>query len=135
MVIIIYKIQFLAIFAKTNTVFPFNYIGLIVFDHRFPFDRRTFPVGYLLSFSFEMMLLFYCCTIAAIFIQFLLGSALIVVAFVKDIKQDLRSLNESLKNGMDPIRFQKRFNSVIQFHSNTKELSGNLFFPQNLIRI
>lgn len=110
-------------------------MNFTVFDHRFPFDRRTFPKGYLLSFSFEMAFGFYNCIEAALIIQFLLGSALILIAFIKDIKQDLKSMNESLKNGMDPVQFQKRFNAVVQLHSDTRELSGHLFFLQNLIRI
>lgn len=100
--------------------------GILLFSgRRFPFDRRTFPIGYLLSFSFEMVLLFYDCIAAAFFPQFMLGCAFMLMAFIEDIQQDLKSLNESAKNGVNPLQFQKRFNTVIQLHSNAKELSKN----------
>lgn len=53
----------------------------------------------------------------------MLGSALMLASFIEDIKQDLKSLNQSLKTNRNPAEFQKRFKTIIQFHSDVKELS------------
>lgn len=82
-----------------------------------------------------MLFLFYDVVAAAFFPQFLLGSALMLMAFTEDIKQDLESLNESVKSGeLNQLQFQKRFNAVIQLHSDAKELSEHfLIIPWEFV--
>lgn len=99
----------------------------LLFVCRYPFNSKKFPIGYSLASCFELAFLC-CCTInSGCYIKFLNGSRMMVVAFVENIRLDLKSLNESLKeNQRTSKKTRAKLNGIIKFHSETIQLSQNL---------
>lgn len=50
------------------------------------------------------------------------------MVFVAEIIEDLHSLDEKQKTDENPMEFKKRFNEIIEFHTEVKELSVPFFF-------
>lgn len=59
-------------------------------------------------------------------IHFAVGSCVLTTAFVLDMKQDLRRLNDILsrnRTGMENLTVKKKLNKIIAFHADVLELS------------
>lgn len=90
-------------------------------------------MGYSLAYCFEISFCYFCTDTAGLCMKFLNGSRLIVTAFTKDIKQELRSLNERQKiNRYRPHEIQLKLSNMIQFDSKARQLSNkfNVFVKQ-----
>lgn len=91
--------------------------------YRFPFDRNTFPLGYTLASCFEVTFTILGTYICGISFNFLNGSRIILTAYIEDIKQELRSLNDRLKSERPNQTDQLKLVEIINLHLETKQLS------------
>lgn len=61
--------------------------------------------------------------VAAILASLLLGSVMIFMTFVQDIKQQLKNLNANWESDKNRVELLKNFRKVIQFHGECMQLS------------
>lgn len=90
---------------------------------RFPFDTKS-PIG----FSAAMAILYVFTSNAMIIIKsfVLIGIATMPMLFplTQDMKYDLNNIKSSLKDKTKRLKMFERLSQFIQFHSDTKQLSG-----------
>lgn len=108
------------IWSEVKSIFTLLYVF-----GRFPFDYRN-PIGYLFAFFLQYIallnLFFYVCCMACIGIGFFM----FIISITKDIKNNLRSINEHLKKSMsehEKSEISTQFLDTIQFHAVAKQLS------------
>lgn len=113
------------ILSAVKWINKFSPFFLLCLFHRFPFNYRN-PIGYLFAFALQyialMNLFFYVCCMACIGIGFFM----FIISIAKDIKNNLKSINEQLTKSMaeDKIsEISKQFSKTIQFHADAKQLS------------
>lgn len=81
-------------------------------------------MGYSLAYSFDLSFTFLCTCTIGVSIKFLNGFRIILDAYIGDIKQESRSLND-LQQSERPnqTEIQEKFVEIIKFHSDIKQLS------------
>lgn len=89
---------------------------------RFPFDWKTLH-GYLAAYTIEFAAIYYIVYIAFCHSSFFIGSCEILMAFAKDLKQQLHVLIE--KPDQKQSEFKKKLSEFVQFHCDAKQLCTN----------
>lgn len=89
---------------------------------RMPFDWKT-PFGYLVAFIIETTGGYCISYTITCYISFLLASCWMLMFNVNEIRYDLNSINESVKNEDNPSKSIDRFKEFIDFHVKMKQLS------------
>lgn len=126
---------------KQKMLDDFENQSFYAFHLRVPFNWRT-PCGYLIPFTLQLIST-YCSLLCCIFsMSFLIGSACILIAFAKDMENDLNAINESVKTG-NRIKLTKSVAVLIQFDADTKrydcvfrdERSRTMFTEHCLVNI
>lgn len=84
-------------------------------------DWRT-PTKYMAAFIFESLATAYVVMVGASLLLHGFGSCLLLMAFIKDIETDLRSLNAHKRNKITDAEFYKYICKFIQFHTEIKQL-------------
>lgn len=92
---------------------------------RYPFDRKSFPVGFSIVSCCEILLLYFLVCTCGLSIAFLNVSRLMLIAFTADIHLHLKLFNGSQKISKNRLKTQVQFNEIIRFHSIAKQLSEN----------
>lgn len=105
-------------------------MGLI---YRFPFDTNS-PNEYLIAFIFQYMMVLVAAFISLGVITISIGTSLMLVSIIKDLKADLRSLNENAKKG-NRLQIFKQLFKFIELHSNAKQLSERKLKNINQIEV
>lgn len=109
--------------SSLKSVIRSNFKIMFVYVSRMPVDWKT-PSGYLISFAIEFVAAYYVAISCTCNVSFPVGACCFLIAFAKDIKEELRILNDCSKNdGSCQIRFYQQFRNLIEFHSIAKRLS------------
>ena len=105
--------------------FNTNYYKFFPFFHsREIFDWKT-PTTYIFAFIFELIGGAYVLIVAAILLIHGIGSVLMSIAFLDDIRIDLKKLNKFKKLKKTEAELYENLCEFIQFHSRIKQLSKN----------
>lgn len=83
----------------------------------FPFEWRH-PIGYLLAFIIEFIVIYYAIMFCSVFVCFPFGTCHFMATFAIDIKMELNTLNE-LNEG-DEVKLLEKLYSIIEFHAIAK---------------
>lgn len=92
------------------------------FTKRFPYDWKN-PFGYLVTVVAQFLLLIYPCQYLGCFTVLAFGAFMFSVAFVKILKNELRSVNKMATRKKLRKRMYKQLSHFIWSHSNAKQLS------------
>lgn len=93
-------------------------------------------MGYSLAYSFDLSFTVLCTCTIGLLIKFLNGSRIILDAYIEDIKQESRSLNDLQKSELpNQTEIQEKFVEIIKFHSDTKQLSCKSESMPNYMRL
>lgn len=90
--------------------------------HRQPFDWRS-PFGFFIAFSIQSASS-YCITISAVcHMNILIGSCVLLLTITKDLKNEFKSTAELNETKMNRTELYKKMSNLIEFHTDTIELS------------
>lgn len=89
---------------------------------RLPFDWQN-PMGFSIAIALQFIFIFNAAFAGICFAVFSIGMCLILIFATDDIKNGLKSLNQSVKNKQKRTKIWNQFTQIIQFHSKTKQLS------------
>lgn len=89
---------------------------------RFPFDSKN-PVGFSVAVVLQIIIIGYPLRFLACYASLALGAYMFAIAFVKDILDDLKSLNDNLKATSPESDVYKKLCEVIHVHSGGKQLN------------
>lgn len=92
---------------------------------RFPFDTKN-PIGFLVACSFQYTHLGYECFFISNLVTLGLGSFILALTAIKDLKGILRSMNDQCTNNRSKrkrLEAYKHLREFVQMHSALKELS------------
>lgn len=88
-----------------------------------PFEWNN-PVGYLFAFSFQCIAELVLLTSATFDIIFAVEAFTMLISLAKDLSAELNSMKKINKRVSARIVLAKKFNEIVQFHSNAKQLSN-----------
>lgn len=92
------------------------------FRHRLPIDFKSYNLyGYLAAVIIEFSCIAIQFLIAVTALGFLLGSNILLAAFVEDIKQELNSMNNNWKVSHNREKLAKDLRDIIQIHVEAKQ--------------
>lgn len=89
---------------------------------RFPFDTK-YPFGYLIGIFIQYILVMYASFIMACSASIGIGSYLLVILAVKDMKHILRAINKQTKIKSEQSKISELFTEFIGLHSVMKQFS------------
>lgn len=91
------------------------------------FDWRT-PTTYMYAFTFELLATAYIVTVGSSLLLHAFGTIRLFMAFVDDIKTDMRALNAYKRNKKSVAKFYDYLCEFIKFHTEIKQLSHRMPF-------
>lgn len=91
------------------------------FRHRLPIDWKSDWYGYSAAVIIEFSCIAIQFLIAVTALGFLLGSNILLAAFVEDIKQELNSMNNNWKVSHNREKLAKDLRDIIQIHVEAKQ--------------
>lgn len=117
-------------FGKPEQIKIFDILLIFFFvSKRFPFNWKSFPIGYLVAVCFEFFGAIVLFGLVASLTIFFVGICMFLLAITKDIKQELEIFNEIDENNVDEKELEEKFCEIIQLHSDAIHLSiNNNFF-------
>lgn len=95
---------------------------LIIVSYRFPYKQMQ-PWGYLMCWLLEFLETFSISLYLVPNVCLLIGICWLLIAFVKDISDDLLKLNIRRASHGHRREVTVRFRSVVQLHAEVKQLS------------
>lgn len=90
---------------------------------RFPFSWQSFSIEYFIAFFFEYAVFHFVLQTASCLLCFMIGCCLMLMAMIKDFKQELNSFDECYKVDQNQIQLEEKFKDAIQIHADAKQLS------------
>lgn len=90
---------------------------------RFLFDWKN-PIGYIFAFIQEYILVMCAAMSGLCTASFGAGTCFMLIAMAKDIKTDIRFINEISETHEHRCELINQFNKIIQFHSEATQLSN-----------
>lgn len=93
---------------------------------RYPFDWKR-PSGYLIVSAIEYLSTLTIIYAVVCIIYFQVGSVIVLNLLTKDIKYNVDDVNEKAKVAENQLELVKQCNELIQFHSNSIQLSYNYY--------
>lgn len=94
---------------------------LLILFNRLPFKQNL--LEYFVEFIIEFINFYYVMLTTAGVFALLCGSCLMIMAFVKDLRTNIYSLNALSLDTENPTEIQQKIMEFIQFHSLAKRLS------------
>lgn len=98
------------------------YLHNILTFNRLPFDWKD-PIFYLFGFLIDSWVVYCVLTICAAVINYAVASCLMLLVFIKDLKQEADTLNAIGKTERSQTEIKEIFFNFIEFHVHVKELS------------
>lgn len=106
---------------------------MFLFSSRFPFDWSD-PVLYLVAFVAVFLNVYCGAMVATTIINYTIASCCMLLALLKDLKQDVTKLIEMSKNEECQAKLKDTFSEFVEFHVTVKTLSflTTRFSPKTL---
>lgn len=98
---------------------------VIDFASRLPFNIKSWP-GHMFAFLLVSAGVYAACAASVNFLCIFIGSSWILTSIVKDITNDLHTLNVSLSSNEDQCKVQWRFCNISKRLSDVKQFSNIL---------
>lgn len=106
-----------------------QYLGVFA-PYRFPYKQMP-PLGYLVSWLIEFMATFCLGCYIVPNLCLLIGTSWLMIAFVKDISDELLKLNIRRASHRHRWELKVRFCSVVQLYADVKQLSKRQMIIRN----
>lgn len=101
----------------------FYSVSLVFFPPlRTIFDWKT-PTAYIFAFAFQCLVTAYAVVIGAVLLIHMFTTIWLFVAFIDDIKTDMRALDAYEKTKISEQHFYEHLCDLIKFHTEIKQLS------------
>lgn len=100
----------------------------IWFYWRLPYDWKRFPTPYMIAMGIELIYGCISFQVAAFYVCFLLGSAILTITLVNDLKDQILKTNERWKASGNKVELLESIRDSIKFNADLKQLS-HIFNP------
>lgn len=94
----------------------------VIQNSRQPFDWRN-PIGYLIACIEQYTVMAYFSTFAAAVVSLKIGCYLLVMEFMRDIKNDISLISQTVKSRRNQSDMLMGLPGSIKFHSHVEQLS------------
>lgn len=89
-----------------------------------PFDWRT-PIGYIIAITLIYISTAYTFIFAVFLVSLEIGSYLMAMEFLIDIKSEMNAFNKISKSTKNQSETVRKLNDSIQFHTHVRQLSSS----------
>lgn len=89
-------------------------------NRRFPFKWHSFSIEYFVAFLFEYSVFHFILQTASSLMCFIVGCCLMLMAMIKDFKQEMNTLNALTKTKSNQTENEEIFCGAIQLHADAK---------------
>lgn len=95
---------------------------VFVRNFRMPFNWKT-PIGYLVTFSYEYLSIFYVGIFCACNLLFPASFCWLISTFILDIQSELSDLNENYEMSGNSVQLNEKLCRFIELHQIAKQFS------------